>query len=71
MKKSKTWQDGILRVRTGRNQVKKLDLTLLDLISSASGSLVGLCSNWLFKILFLYCRLPCLMIKDNVWRIFL
>lgn len=39
MKKSKTWQDGILRIRTGGNKVNVSDLILLDLISSATAGL--------------------------------
>jgi len=39
MKKSKTWQDGILRIRTGSNKVNNSDLMPLHLMSSATGGL--------------------------------
>uniref|UniRef100_A0A663MKN0 5'-3' DNA helicase ZGRF1-like N-terminal domain-containing protein n=1 Tax=Athene cunicularia TaxID=194338 RepID=A0A663MKN0_ATHCN len=39
IKKSKTWQDGILRTRTGGNKVNNSDLIPLDLISSATDGL--------------------------------
>lgn len=39
MKKSKTWQDGILKIRNGSNKVSNSDLIPLGLISSATAGL--------------------------------